>query len=186
VLLAGILNSHARTEQPFIYVALAGTAVALAICSQGIWFGEVMRMERASLYLRGLETALRSIPRPNGTLPPLMWETWRGVPAMGKSKPDSPWISKAAISIVASIALYGLLSVAALIVLFTASGDTQIPTDDRHFAIVAASVGTAVYLFATIYMCVQAVKIRGVSSLDADFEPFFSKAQASDPRPQVQ
>jgi hypothetical protein len=57
---ATIVSLKVRTAQPYLYVALAGVSVAVATCSQAIWFGEVMRMERSALYLRGLEQALSS------------------------------------------------------------------------------------------------------------------------------
>lgn len=173
VLLAGLVGSHVGVERPFVYVALASVGVVVATCSQGIWFGEVMRMERAALYLRGIEAALASQPRPSDTLPPLMWETWRGVPKMAKERGEQgekpPWISKASISIVSSFALYGLLSGAALTVLVDAAKKSAMPLGDRHFAIWAASVTGAIFLVANAYMCLEALRIRRESSRAARF-----------------
>lgn len=48
VLLAAAVGTSLRTDQPFVYVGLAGVIIAAATFSQAIWFGEVMRMERAA------------------------------------------------------------------------------------------------------------------------------------------
>jgi hypothetical protein len=168
VLLVGLLGSaHVRSEAPFLYVALAGAGVVLATCSQGIWFGEVMRMERAALYLRGIEEVLAASTRA-GMLPPLLWESWRGRPKLAKARDDEgeerPWTSKASISIVASFGLYGLLSIAPLTVLIYGAVTTQLPLADRHLAVWVAGVTGGLFLVANAYMCAEALKIRADSS----------------------
>ena len=108
VLLAGAISSNAREKQPYLFVALIGVEIAISTLSQAIWFGEVMRMERAALYLRGLEKALVEGFRGDKGFPPLMWESWRG--HYPKDRSESLWISKAVPLILASFALYGLMS----------------------------------------------------------------------------
>ncbi len=173
VLLAGTLSLRTRSEQPFLYVALVGVEVAIATFSQAIWFGEVMRMERAALYLRGLEEALSELT-PNEGLPPLMWERWRGDP---KNREKSLWVAKAAPLIVGCFALYGLLAVAGLVILVVAALDHHIPHSDRIVAIVVAVVAGALYGGVTAYICRQAWDIRGVSDKPVELKIFKDEAE---------
>jgi hypothetical protein len=173
VLLAGTLSLHARAEQPFLYVALVAVEVAIATFSQAIWFGEVMRMERAALYLRGLEGVARELT-PEGEFPPLMWERWRGDP---KNREKSLWIAKATPLIVGCFALYGLLAVAGLCILVAAALDPHIRRGDHTFAIVAAATAAALYSWVTAYICLQAWLIKGMSDAPVDLEKIKTEAK---------
>jgi hypothetical protein len=156
LLLAAILNSDARSNQPFLYVALAAAVAALATFSQAVWFGEVVRMERAALFLRGLEASFHRLPGEPERNPPLTWETWRG---NRPSDSNAPWIPPAASSIVGSFALFLLLTLAAIVVLFSVALDGQIPCGDRVVAAVFAFLALAIYSVASYDMCSKALYI---------------------------
>jgi hypothetical protein len=172
VLLAATLSLHARAEQPFLYVALVGVEVAIATFSQAIWFGEVMRMERAALYLRGLEEVVSELAPEDG-FPPLMWERWRGDP---KNREKSSWVAKAAPLILGCLALYGLLALAGLFILVAASLDHHIPHRDRTFAIVIAAMAGALYTGAAAFICLQAWTIKGTSDKAVELDMFKTEA----------
>ncbi len=174
ILLAGILNSDARTHQPFLYVALAGVVAAMATLSLAIWFGEVMRMERAALYLRGLEQAVAAGMRSDQSLPPLMWERWRAyVPKTG----NPLWVAKAAPVIIASFFLYGLIALAALVLLVAAATDSQIPSGDQAFAVAISVIAACLYLAVAVYVVKEALKIRRISDQPAALRRFVAEAR---------
>ena len=171
VLIAGVLNSGAHDAQPFLYVALSAAVVAVATASQGIWWGEVLRMARTSLYLRGFERELGRPPA--GELPALMWERWRGDPALSWG---TSWITKAHSSIVGGVALYGLIAAAGFVMLVAAAADKTVPHGDRHAAVALACATGALYLLTTGLMCWQAVVIYRGSGDAAGFEGFRGEA----------
>jgi hypothetical protein len=148
VLLAGVLGSDARNQQPFLYVAIAGAVTGVAIATQTIWFGELMRMERASLFLRGLEVAVRDLDR--SWPPPLIWDSWRA------SRGHRPVIASAAPLLIACFAIYALLATAGLTILCAAAADSQIPDPDRELALALALVLGAAYVGSTLYLLRQA------------------------------
>jgi hypothetical protein len=172
VLLAGTLSLRARAEQPFVYVALLGVEVAIATFSQAIWFGEVMRMERAALYLRGLEQVTSEMT-PTGGFPPLMWERWRGDP---KNREKSLWVAKAAPLVIGCFALYGLLAIAGLLILVATALDHHIPHGDHTFAIVAGATASALYSGVTSYICLQALLIKDTSDKPVNLHMFKAEA----------
>ncbi len=173
VILAGLLSSGVRKGQPFVFVAIAGLAVAIATFSQAIWFGEVMRMERAALFLRGLERAVSRGPVPAEGIPPLIWERWRGY----RTKVRDPlWVSKAAPSIIASFALYGLMAVAGIVLLGYAAADHKLPDGDRSFALAIAITGGLLYLATTAYLGWEAWRIKGVSDKAPALDKFMEEA----------
>lgn len=164
VLLAGILSSDARSEEPFLYIALAAATAALSIFSQAVWFGEVVRMERAALFLRGLEASVADLVGETGTRAPLTWETWRSNPPPDRT---SPWIPPARTSIVGGFALFLLLSLAAVVILLTVVFDNGMPSGDRIMAGGFALLAIVLYVVANLEMCSQALdifKIRGHAS----------------------
>jgi hypothetical protein len=187
VLLAGVVSSNARTAQPYLYIALAGVAVAIATFSQAIWFGEVMRMERAAMYLRGLEQALSRALPVEGDFPPLMWERWRGyykevpepTPQQREAgeKPTPPlWVGKAVPLILAAFALYGLLAVAGVAVLVVAALEPHTSSGHRTAAIATASVAGVLYLAVTAYIAAEAWDIKRGSDKPVDLEKFAAEA----------
>jgi hypothetical protein len=149
VLFAGILSSELRQDHPELYVGLVFAAGLVAISSHAIWFGEVMRMERAALFLRGLEAAVSKLTQDQGEVPPLSWETWRGSPA---KEDGDPWVAPAAVLILACFCLYLVLTAAAFLILILAASDAEIPGKYQDFAAVAASVVGLVYFVAVGYM----------------------------------
>lgn len=179
VLLAATVGTSLRTGQPVVYIGLAGVIVAAATFSQAIWFGEVMRMERAALYLRGFELALSDEFTDASSLPPLLWERWRGYVKKTHDPDSGPaplWVAKAAPSIIGSFALYGLISVAGLAILVVAAADTTIPHHDRIFAIVMVIVAAVLYFGATAYLGREALRIKDVSDKPALLDTFVAEA----------
>jgi len=148
VLLAAVLGSDARDQQPFLYVAIAGALTGIAIASQAIWFGELMRMERASLFLRGIEVAVRDLD--GGWPPPLVWDSWRA------SRGHKPVITSAAPLLIACFAVYALLVIAGLTILFAAAADTQLSDPDRILAVALAFMAGALYIGTTFYLLCRA------------------------------
>lgn len=167
VLLAGILTSEARHDQPFIYITMAGVVAAIAISSQAIWFGELMRMERASLFLRGLEMAYRDLGTDNSWPPPLIWDSWR---AFRGDHEDSPMIYSAAPLVLACFAIYALLTAGALAILCAAALDHQIPSDDRALALGIAVVVGSAYVVGTLYLGLKARSIWQTFDKPARFD----------------
>jgi hypothetical protein len=170
VLIAGILNSDARTHHQLLYVLLSAAVVAIAACSHAIWFGEVLRMERAALFLRGVERRLarRYAAEQPARPAPLIWETWRGVNVRGRT---DAWVPKASASILAGFGLYCLLALAGIIILVDASTDRQIAAAHQHIALVLAIVTGSIYLAVLLYMCLVALKVRKLSSRAANLDP---------------
>lgn len=180
VLLAATVGTSLRAGQPVVYIGLAGVIVAASTFSQAIWFGEVMRMERAALYLRGFELALSDQLTDASSLPPLLWERWRGYVKRHHDPDSGPaplWVAKAAPSIIGSFALYGLISVAGLAILVVAAADTTIPHHDRMFAIVMVIVAAALYFGATAYLGKEALRIKFVSDKPVLLETFVEEAK---------
>jgi hypothetical protein len=188
VLLAAALGTSLRADQPFVYVGFAGVIVAAATCSQAIWFGEVMRMERAALYLRGLEVALSEEFRDASLLPPLLWERWRGYVKAAAARHDDGdhnasedaeplWVAKAAPSIIGSFALYGLISVTGLAILGVATADTKLPHDDRVFAGGVIAAAALLYLGVTVYLGKEALRIKAVSDKPVSLRKFVDEAE---------
>lgn len=135
-------------------------------------------MERASLFLRGFEAAFgRSTASVAGSLPSLLWERWRGDP----DRAGTPWVAKAAPSIVASIALYGLFAAAGVTLLIVAAADHRLPLVDRHLAIVMACAAGALYASVAAYICVQALSILHYSHKPANFTAFRSRSAVESP-----
>lgn len=156
VLLAGILTSPARDQQPFVYVTVAGAIAAIATASQAIWFGELMRMERAALFLRGLEASFKDLNVDSPWPPPLIWDSWR---AFRGDSQGSPMIYSAAPLLIACFAIYALLVGAALAVLVAATGDHRIPEGDQHLALTVAGIASAMYVGSTLYLLLKAKSI---------------------------
>jgi hypothetical protein len=156
ILLAGILNSDARSEEPFLYVALAAATAALSIFSQAVWFGEVVRMERAALFVRGLEASFTELVKRPGERAPLTWETWRSNPPPDRT---SPWIPPARTSIVGGFALFLLLTLAAVVILVSVAFDGGMPSGDRITAGAFAALAVALYAAANFEMCSKALYI---------------------------
>lgn len=175
VLFAGILSSSLRTHQPFLFIALAAVAVAAAVFSEAIWFGEVLRMERAALYLRGLERALSGALEWPGKLPPLMWERWRAYPP---KQQERLWIPKAVPSILGGFAIFGLLAAGGITILGYAAADHALPHGDRVFALVAAAVSTTMYLVVTTVLCKHAWFVRTVSDKPTSLDVFLAEASS--------
>lgn len=168
ILLAGILNSDARSEEPFLYVALAAATAALSIFAQAVWFGEVVRMERAALFVRGLEASFAQLDPAGSDRAPLTWETWRSNPPSDR---ESPWIPPARTSIVGGFALYTLLALAAVVILFSVVFDGGIPPGDRIFAGILAITAMILFGIANFEMCTKAwyiYKIRWHASGSVD------------------
>ena len=184
MLLAAAVGTSLRTDQPLIYVGLAGVIVAAATFSQAIWFGEVMRMERAALYLRGFELVLSEEFKDIEAIPPLLWERWRGyVKEDDPDEADPPlWVAKAAPSIIGSFALYGLIAVAGLAILCAAAADKQIPHHDQIFAIAVAVAAAVLYFGATDYLRREAYKIKEVSDKPVSLEKFVTEAREIEKR----
>lgn len=177
VLLAGILASDARTDEPFLYIAVAGAAAAISIFSQAVWFGEVVRMERAALFLRGLEASFRQLPKGIADRPPLTWETWRGNRPLD---PNAPWISPASSSILGSFALFGLLAIAAVVILFSVAFDGQIACGDRVLSAVFGSLAIFIYAAVNYNMCSKALYIYKIRGSASEFEEPASENAPSD------
>jgi hypothetical protein len=156
ILLAGILNSGARSDQPFLYVALAAATAALSIFSQAVWFGEVVRMERAALFVRGLEASFAQLVGESGDRAPLTWETWRSNPPPDRT---SPWIPPARTSIVGGFALFLLLMMAAVVILLSVVFDNGMPTGDRITAGAFALLAVVLYAIANFEMCSKALYV---------------------------
>lgn len=158
VLFAGILSSKIRQHHPELYVGLAFAAGLIAISSYAIWFGEVMRMERAALFLRGLEVVVSKLTQGHGKVPPLSWETWRGSRPM---KDGDPWMKPAAVLILACFCLYLVLTAAAFLILIVAAGEADIPGKYQHVAGAAAVAVGLLYLIAVGYTGRVALKTFG-------------------------
>lgn len=156
ILLAGILNSDARSEEPFLYVALAAATAALSIFSQAVWFGEVVRMERAALFVRGLEASFAELGGEADGRAPLTWETWRSNPPADRA---SPWIPPARTSIVGGFALFLLLTLAAVVILVSVVFDSGVPSGDRIVAGAFAGLALLLYVVANYEMCSKALDI---------------------------
>lgn len=156
ILLAGILNSDARGEEPFLYVALAAATAALSIFSQAVWFGEVVRMERAALFVRGLEASFAQLVKEPDERAPLTWETWRSNPPPDRT---SPWIPPARTSIVGGFALFLLLTLAAVVILVSVVFDSGMPSGDRIAAGTFALLAVVLYAVANFEMCSKALYI---------------------------
>jgi hypothetical protein len=156
ILLAGILNSDARSDEPFLYIALAAATAALSIFSQAVWFGEVVRMERAALFVRGLEASFAQLAEGTGERAPLTWETWRSNPPSDRT---SPWIPPARTSIIGGFALFLLLALAAVVILLTVVFDSGMPSGDRIVAGIFALLAIALYAVANFEMCSKALYI---------------------------
>lgn len=168
ILLAGILNSDARSEEPFLYIALAAATAALSIFSQAVWFGEVVRMERAALFVRGLEASFAELLGEPDARAPLTWETWRSNPPPDRA---SPWIPPARTSIVGGFALFLLLTLAAVVILLSVVFDNGMPSGDRIAAGVFALLAIILYAVANFEMCSKALyiyKIRWHASGSVD------------------
>jgi|SRR5436305_713339 len=157
VLFAAVLGSKARQHQPELYVGLAFGAGLVAIFSQGIWWGEVSRMERASLFLRGLEVSISRLTKSLGGPPPVSWNTWRGSPPA--HNPDDPWIGTAWLQIAGSFCLYLSLTCAAAAILIFAARDDTLPSADQKFATCSVIVLGGIYLIVTAYMGFRAISI---------------------------
>jgi len=179
VLLAGIATSDFGTHRPFLFIALGASVIAIAMCSEAIWFGEVMRMERAACYLRGLEKALWPLVGTN-EYPLLMWETWRGDETM--HKPGSAWVKKATPSIIASFGLYAVLAVPGFVVLASEGSDHNVSGANRILAWVLFAVLGLVYLVFTEYLRRAALEMRDGSDKYANFEQLSEIATASPSR----
>ena len=169
VLIAGILTSDTRTEHALLFVLLAAAVVGIAACSHAIWFGEVLRMERAALFLRGLERRLacRAAAEQPARSAPLTWETWRGVEV--EDRPDA-WVPKASASIIAGFGLYGLLALAGILILLDAWRDDQLSSANQHVAIALAIATGLVYCVVLLYMGLVLRKVREVSKRAANLE----------------
>ena len=149
LLIAGILSAKNKANlDPFLYVALTAAVAALSVFSQAVWFGEVVRMERASLFLRGLEAQFRRLPRKVGQSPPLMWETWRGNEPSKES--DGPWIRPAYSSIFGGFALFGLLTFSAVTILGSVAFDDSASCANQELAGVLGVLALALYFSVTI------------------------------------
>jgi hypothetical protein len=114
LLVAALVHSNTRLHQPLLYLIGASLLTAASLASAFIWFGDVMRMERASLFLRGRERLVWLADGPSeintGFAPsPLLWETWRAVPRV-----TSHWTPKAAPSLVGAAAIYAGLTASGL------------------------------------------------------------------------
>jgi hypothetical protein len=167
-LIAGIVASEARNDVPFLYVCIAAATAALSIFSQAVWFGEVVRMERAALFVRGLELSYSELRQIDDGRAPLTWETWRSNPPTDSSV---PWIHPARTSIVGGFAIFLLLTLAAVIILLSVTVDNGLPTGDRITAGIFAVLAIATYVIANYEMCSKALyiyKIRWHSSGAAD------------------
>jgi hypothetical protein len=195
VLLAGVVSSNVRTSQPYLYIALAGVAVAIATFSQAIWFGEAMRMERAAMYLRGLEQALSRMLPTDGEFPPLMWERWRGyykknpvpTPAQREAgeRPTPPlWVGKAVPLIIATFALYGLFAIAGVAVLVVDALEPHASTGHRTAAIITASIAGVLYLAVSGRIATVAWNIKRDSDKPVDLERFSAEAREIEDRTQ--
>jgi hypothetical protein len=180
VLFAAIVSSDAKTEEPFLFVVLTAAVAALATFSQAVWFGEVVRMERAALFLRGLETVYRELPKAGPAPPPLTWETWRGNETRVA---DSPWIQPASSSIVGSFGLFFLLTIAAIAVLLTAALDGQMPCGDRVTAAVFASFAIILYALVSYDLCSKALYIYRHRGDAPDLAAIFAEASSSSDPP---
>jgi hypothetical protein len=129
-------------------------------------------MERAALYLRGLEEVASELA-PTGGFPPLMWERWRGDP---ENRMKSLWVAKAAPLIIGCFALYGLLAIAGLLILVATTLDRHIPPGDHIFAIVVGATASALYSGVTSYICLQALLIKDTSDKPVNLEMFKAEA----------
>lgn len=170
VLFAAVLTSDARQQEPFVYVAIAGAISALAVASQAIWFGELMRMERAALFLRGLEKAFSELNAGEPWPPPLIWDSWR---AFRGNHKNSPMIYSAAPLVIACFAIYGLLTMGALAILIAAVGDGEVPPDDQLLALILASAVVALYCASTLYLALKARSILRSFNKPAQFDHLY-------------
>jgi hypothetical protein len=165
VLLAATVGANARAQHSWLYVAGAAGAATFAIASQVIWLGELLRMERAALFLRGRELVLnRALPRVAGESP-LLFETWRANRPVAAA---SPWIPGAGPLIVAGLALYAATACVAVAVLVTAAVDAKLSSGVRAFAWAASGLGTLAYLAVALYTCRLGIGLWHVRREPAD------------------
>jgi hypothetical protein len=160
VLFAGILSAEVYAKHPGLFVALSALVVLAATFSQAIWFGEVIRMERAAHYLRGLEVSITE-----DLDPPLMWERWRAYP--DDNDRGAFRFPKASPSILGGFALYGLLATGGMFVLVYAAKEHTLPHSAQTFATVAAGVTAALYLTVTATIGRWALMIKVLSEESA-------------------
>ena len=125
-------------------------------------------MERAALFVRGLEADFARLKSEPGERAPLTWETWRSNPPVDR---ESPWIPPARTSIIGGFALYTLLALAAVVILLSVVFDGEIPTGDRIVAGVFSGMALTLYAIANFEMCTKAwyiYKIRWHASGSVD------------------
>ncbi len=168
ILFAGILNSQVSAKHPTLFIGLSALAAFAATCSQAVWFGEVVRMERAAHYLRGVEAGLKG-----GTM---MWERWRAYPVPERSITKPFRFPKAAFSVLGGVSLYGLLSLGGIGLLGYATQQPYSGANDT-FAWAAATATTAFYLGVTGVIASLMYRISSLSKNPAPLEAFPAEAR---------
>lgn len=172
VLVAATFRSSMWTEAPWLYVmASAGLSVA-SLASFGIWFGEVSRMERASLYLRGLERDLGRMMVAADGRQPLLFERYRAVEPPDDGGADYLWVPKSSSLVKGALILYIGLPAFGLVMLGVAAfGGVSLKSSTAHVAAWVLLVGlllTAVRV--TWVFCKALLKIRESSSGTPDLD----------------
>jgi len=162
VVIAATFNASVRSEQPFLYV-LAGVIVATyGLASFGIWFGEVSRMERAALYLRGLERDVGKLDVRVGGREPLVFERFRA----SRPSSDSPWVPKSSSLVVGALCIYGALPLLGLTILVDAAAVSNASTAGiRTLAWVLVVPVAVIYLTGMTYFAVAAWSVYKTSSV---------------------
>jgi len=172
VIFAAALNAHLRGSEPFLYL-LAAVVISLGtVASQFIWFGEVTRMERASLFLRGRERELHSALDAEAVkavgiygLSPWLWETWR---ANRPTDKKTPWVQKS-VQAIAGPVLYGLTFLTGITMLVDARWfEPHTTPGERMVALLSLVVVLGLYGLTTIQVLWTGVSLARHSALGAD------------------
>jgi len=171
VIFAASLSADLRHKDLFLYILSSGGIGIVSVLSSAIWFGEVARMERAAMFLRGREASLMTIgmKAPNAPgLSPLLWESYRAQEPGSKS---NPWVPKNTIGVFSGCALYWGLAAGAIIMLGDAAlNDPVASTGEKRFALVIGSIIVAWLVGIALRLARLALRIRASSHLGADLD----------------
>lgn len=161
VLLAALVTVHSKPDHSAVYVAVAGATAVIALASEAIWLGELIRMERAALFLRSREQMIR---REAGTAL-LLWETWRAARPRDR---NALWINVAGPSVIGGFALYNVAVLIAMFVLVVATRDPLLTRHTHVLAICSVIAIGVAYGGATAYALLRFRSLAGVRKRAAD------------------
>jgi hypothetical protein len=195
VILAGVFSKDLRSADLFAYVLATGVVALASALSELVWFGEVLRMERAALFLRGRERCVQagaeSAHRGQVYDPaPLAFETFRGQTGTVKGweevfgRTEAPvWIPKSSASVIGALALYGLMFLIGVTLLGDAAANAgaDLSAFKQVVAWVIFGAAWAVYLVVTFYVAQTSLRVFRISERAADL----SRIHVREPDDQV-